>query len=247
MTTMAIQGIRGGCGSTSVTASLAWSLAQAGQSVLVIDFSRENLLRLYFDMPYDNKYGWMINNSQDKQHNSVINYADNLDYLPFGLLDEETIEICVSELLSQIKDRGVKYPEQLSGLFSDRYQWILIDLPSTRCPLINLGQLLADIHLCILNPDVACDVLLQQRILPNDSYFLLNRFSPTSLIQQDIHHVWQQRLVGLIPMVIHADEAMSESLAVKKPVGQYQPESLIAEEFNRLAQWCLSFEYGNED
>ena len=60
MTTMAIQGIRGGCGSTSVTASLAWSLAQAGQSVLAIDFSRENLLRLYFDMPYDNKHGWLM-------------------------------------------------------------------------------------------------------------------------------------------------------------------------------------------
>lgn len=246
MTTMAIQGIRGGCGSTSVTASLAWSLAQAGQSVLVIDFSPENLLRLYFDMPYDNKYGWMINNSGEEQRNGVINYADNLDYLPFGLLDEKTIEICVSELLNQTQEQGVKYPAKLSGLFSAPYQWILIDLPSTCCPLIKLGQLLADIHLCILNPDVACDVLLQQRILPCDSYFLLNRFSPTSLIQQDIHHVWQQRLVGLIPMVIHADEAMSESLAVKKPVGLYLPDSLIAEEFSRLAQWCLSFESGDE-
>lgn len=242
MTTIAIQGIRGGCGATSVTASLSWSLAKLGQSVLVIDFSPENLLRLYFDMPYDDKNGWLINNEQISQRNGVINYSERLSYLPFGLLDEKTLSNCVAKLLNQMHEQGEKYPYQLSGLFDNQYQWILIDVSNTYLPLIRLAQSLADIHLCILNPDAACDVLLQQRELPRDSYFLLNRFSPTSLIQQDIHHIWQQRVTNLIPIVLHADEALPESFASKKPVGEHQPKSLIAQEIDTLAQWCASFE-----
>ncbi|WP_159566809.1 cellulose biosynthesis protein BcsQ [Budvicia diplopodorum] len=243
MTTIAIQGIRGGCGATSVTASLSWSLANLGQSVLVIDFSPANLLRLYFDMPYSDKRGWIINNIQSDSHNGVINYSERLDYLPLGLLDEKMLSMRVSQLLSQMSERTSKYPQQLEGLFFEQYQWILIDASGLYSPLVKLAQSLADIHLCVLNPDVACDVLLQQQELPNNSYFLLNRFSPTSLIQQDINHIWQRKVTNLIPIVLHADEALPESFAAKKPVGLYQPESLIAQEFNTLAQWCASFEH----
>lgn len=45
MPVIALQGIRGGIGTTSITAALAWALQQLGESVLVIDLSPDNLLR----------------------------------------------------------------------------------------------------------------------------------------------------------------------------------------------------------
>lgn len=40
MPVLALQGVRGGIGTTSVTAALAWALQQLDESVLVIDFHR---------------------------------------------------------------------------------------------------------------------------------------------------------------------------------------------------------------
>ena len=37
MAIIALQGMRGGVGTTSITAALAWGLQQLGESVLVID------------------------------------------------------------------------------------------------------------------------------------------------------------------------------------------------------------------
>lgn len=42
MPVLALQGVRGGIGTTSVTAALAWALQQLDESVLVIDFSPDN-------------------------------------------------------------------------------------------------------------------------------------------------------------------------------------------------------------
>lgn len=44
---------------------------------------------------------------------------------------------------------------------------------------------------------------------------------------------------GLLPVVIHRDEALAEALAVKQPLGEYRPESLAADEVLTLANWCL--------
>nr|CBX72322.1 hypothetical protein YEW_LO49410 [Yersinia enterocolitica W22703] len=58
MPVLALQGIRGGIGTTSVIAALAWALQQLDESVLVIDFSPDNLLRLHFNMHFEQSRGW---------------------------------------------------------------------------------------------------------------------------------------------------------------------------------------------
>ncbi len=58
MTVLALQGVRGGVGTTSLTAALGWALHQLGESVLVIDASPDNLLRLSFNIDFDHADGW---------------------------------------------------------------------------------------------------------------------------------------------------------------------------------------------
>jgi cellulose biosynthesis protein BcsQ len=43
----------------------------------------------------------------------------------------------------------------------------------------------------------------------------------------------------LIPVILHRDEAMAESLAAKQPVGEWKDNSKIAREINTLANWFL--------
>ena len=68
---------------------------------------------------------------------------------------------------------------------------------------------------------------------------MVNQFSTASTLQQDLHHLWLHTLPRLLPLMIHRDEAVAEALAAKLPVGEYQPQSLAAEELLTLANWCL--------
>ncbi|OFE42148.1 hypothetical protein A9Y87_11495 [Salmonella enterica subsp. enterica] len=50
MAILGLQGVRGGVGTTSLTAALAWALQILGENVLVIDASPDNLLRMSFNV-----------------------------------------------------------------------------------------------------------------------------------------------------------------------------------------------------
>lgn len=47
MAILGLQGIRGGVGTTSITAALAWALQLLGETVLAIDASPDNMLRYF--------------------------------------------------------------------------------------------------------------------------------------------------------------------------------------------------------
>src|SRR5476649_3028479 len=89
MSVIALQGIRGGTGTTSVTAALAWALSQLGEKVLAIDFSAANLLRLHFAMPYDSPRGWATAERAGLGwQQGALRYNSRLDFLPFGQLSD---------------------------------------------------------------------------------------------------------------------------------------------------------------
>ena len=50
MAILGLQGVRGGTGTTSITAALAWALQLLGETVLVVDASPDNMLRFFFNV-----------------------------------------------------------------------------------------------------------------------------------------------------------------------------------------------------
>lgn len=58
MAILGLQGVRGGVGTTSLTAALAWALQILGENVLVIDASPDNLLRMSFNVDFVHQGGW---------------------------------------------------------------------------------------------------------------------------------------------------------------------------------------------
>lgn len=114
-----------------------------------------------------------------------------------------------------------------------------MDIPAGDSAFTRQALALADQTLILIHADASCHIRLHQQNLPAGCHFLLNQFSASSRLQQDLHQLWLQSLDSLLPIFIHRDEAMAEALAAKQPLGEYSAQSLAAEEVMTLANWCL--------
>lgn len=237
MPVLALQGIRGGVGTTSVAAALAWALQQLKESVLVIDFSPDNLLRLHFNMPFDQPRGWAnAEIAGEGWQQGAMRYSELLDFLPFGQLTLTETE----QLHTSLQQHPNLWRENLAALQASTPScWILLDIPAGDSTFTRQMLALADKVLVLIHADASCHIRLHQQNLPANCHFLLNQFSASSHLQQDLHQLWLQSLDNLLPIFIHRDEAVAEALAAKQPLGEYSAQSLAAEEVITLANWCL--------
>lgn len=236
MPIVTLQGLRGGTGTTSITAALGWALFQLGESVLVIDASPDNLLRLHFNVSYHDNRGWARALSDGKPWSeAAFRYENRLEFLPFGQLTEQEL----AALNHRFQQQPLWWQQQIVSLSSEHYRWVLFDLPAGGSAVQQAIHSVPAINICTVTADAASHVLLHQKTLPKNSHILLNRFMANSVIQQDLHQLWLNSLPGLLPLMMHHDEAVAESMAAKQPLGEYQADSLAAQEVMTLAGWCL--------
>ncbi|QNF85780.1 cellulose biosynthesis protein BcsQ [Salmonella enterica] len=240
---LGLQGVRGGVGTTSLTAALAWALQILGENVLVIDASPDNLLRMSFNVDFVHQGGWArsLLDGQDWR-DAGLRYTSQLDLLPFG------------QLTAQERENPQAWQETLGEIgaaiqalkASGRYSWILLDLPYGASPLTGQLVSLCDHTLAIAQVDANCHIRLHQQALPAGAHILINDLRIGSQLQDDLYQVWLQSQRRLLPIVIHRDEAMAECMASKQPLGEYRSDSLAAEEVLTLANWCLLHDAGDK-
>jgi cellulose synthase operon protein YhjQ len=237
MPIIGLQGLRGGTGTTSITAGLAWALQELGESVLVLDFSPTNLLRLHFNMPFVNKRGWMRAYCDGTPwQEAAMRYTPLLDFIPFGVLDEAEYTKTNTQLE---QDESFWYSNIKALYATNAYKWILLDIPE-RAPLSPSYRLEAMHHLfLILNPDMNCHTRIHQQKIPDHCLFLLNKYSSNSTLQRDLLELWKKSLPNLLPQLIHVDESLAEAFAAKQPLGEYAPKHLSTQELTTIANWCL--------
>lgn len=243
MAILGLQGVRGGVGTTSLTAALAWALQILGENVLVIDASPDNLLRMSFNVDFVHQGGWArsLLDGQDWR-DAGLRYTSQLDLLPFG------------QLTAQERENPQAWQETLGEIgsaiqalkASGRYSWILLDLPYGASPLTGQLVSLCDHTLAIAQVDANCHIRLHQQALPAGAHILNNDLRIGSQLQDDLYQVWLQSQRRLLPIVIHRDEAMAECMASKQPLGEYRSDSLAAEEVLTLANWCLLHDAGDK-
>ncbi|MFP5710606.1 cellulose biosynthesis protein BcsQ [Salmonella sp. 741265048_PSA] len=243
MAILGLQGVRGGVGTTSLTAALAWALQILGENVLVIDASPDNLLRMSFNVDFVHQGGWArsLLDGQDWR-DAGLRYTSQLDLLPFG------------QLTAQERENPQAWQETLGEIgsaiqalkASGRYSWILLDLPYGASPLTGQLVSLSDHTLAIAQVDANCHIRLHQQALPAGAHILINDLRIGSQLQDDLYQVWLQSQRRLLPIVIHRDEAMAECMASKQPLGEYRSDSLAAEEVLTLANWCLLHDAGDK-
>ncbi len=96
----------------------------------------------------------------------------------------------------------------------------------------------------LLVADGNCHTRLHQPFTTRRPLYLLNLFNANSKVQQDLHQLWIGSLHSLIPLLIHRDEALSEALLNKQPLGEYRPHALASEEIVTLANWLIMYVRG---
>lgn len=164
-----------------------------------------------------------------------MRYTSLIDVLPFGKLqpgEQQNIATLTNPLMTVT---AIAREAERQG----KYQWILLDLPHGFYPWTPSLVEACHFTLTVVKPDANCHIRLHQQPLPANSHILLNGLRMSSPLQEDLYQVWLQTQRRLLPVVIHRDEAMAESLASKQPLGEYRHDSLAAEELITLASWCL--------
>ncbi|MFG6654217.1 cellulose biosynthesis protein BcsQ [Scandinavium sp. M-37] len=236
MAILGLQGLRGGTGTTSLTAALGWALQTLGETVLIIDACPDNMLRYFFNDDIAHRDGWAraLLDGQDWR-DAGMRYTSQLDFLPFGQLSlAERLNVNV---LTPVLNQAAEIVKTLHPQGARR--WILIDLPHDVAPWMQ--PLIEACHhmLTIVNPDANAHIRLHQQILPKHGHILINDLRIGSHVQDDIYRIWLQSQPRMLPVVIHRDESIAECLAAKQPLGEYRGDSLAAEEVITLANWCV--------
>ncbi len=137
-------------GTTSVTAALAWALQQLGESVLAIDFTPDNLLRLHFNTPFELARGWArAERDGGRWQEGALRYCENLNFLPFGRLNAaERLEV-----QRQCQQQPERWRDNVRQLIAgDPLRWILLDVPVGDGVLAQQALQLADSVFVLLNP-----------------------------------------------------------------------------------------------
>ncbi|MCI1440441.1 MAG: cellulose biosynthesis protein BcsQ [Acetobacter peroxydans] len=228
MRTLAIQNVRGGCGSTSIAAGLAWALHRLGVPIVLVDCSPSNDLRLFFDIALDEKNGWAraVLDGTD-WHAAAWRVDDGLDILPFGRLNQNELTRLPPwanfDLIHSILG------QQAPGV-------AIFDLGGEND---GLEPSLFTTRLLVARADMASYLTISEQAEQQDMV-LLNHVQVESQLQKTCRGLFTANLASMVPVVLHYDEAMAESIAMKQPVGAGAPNSLAADELRRLAVWLLS-------
>ena len=237
-TTLSMQGIRGGVGTSTVLAALGHALNRLEQRVLLIDMCPENLLGLHFNLPADEELGWARAEIEGKDwRDCAYTPFKDLALLPYGrILPEQTWEI---------ERRLAPWPgisrEQLIE-YASEFDWLLFDLPQGLPMHVAAveGDGGCDLMLRVVNVDPGCHVRLQRAGW--DGAFprvLVNRYDASIQLQRNLMQLWlQDHEQRLLPMAVHEDAAVPEALAMKMPVGMHAADSLAGADLEGLALWC---------
>jgi cellulose synthase operon protein YhjQ len=238
MHVIAVQGIRGGCGTTSVAAGLATGLATLQKHVLLIDLCPSNLLGLHFGLSVSDNTGWAHALAEGAPWQSAAYlYKDHIWLLPFGR----------PASLSHLHELAADWlSTSLHALDVPDDTYVIFDVPQHTNFREALGQITDLQWIQVMQADPACHALINQQSLvgslttPN-RFWLINRYQPAYKLSRDLVQLW--RLVlgkTLISSVIHEDEAVRESLALKRPIADSSPASLASHNFLSLATWSVA-------
>lgn len=243
-----VQGLQAGVGASSFVANIARSLLELNQQVLIFDLNPSNLLRLHFNMDWENPNGWALNlQNQKPWHEAGFRCEHGLVFVPFGQLDYQAHQRLIVEYLNENKLR-----EQLDALDLPDKTWLILNISSDINPLTKQVLELSQLVVRVFEPTVTgLSALInsmqslyyqQHKPLTNKTFYVINKLLPSSEMDFEMTLVFKNLLLKrLLPISVHFDENVKEALANQTTVNIYAPNSAAAKEFRTLSIWLMSY------
>ena len=247
MRILCVQGIHSSVGSTTVVANASRILKELGHDVLVFDLNPNNLLRLHFNMDWQNPSGWASNISHEKPwFSAAFECEQGVRFIPFGQINYKKLQ---SLLINSIAETWL--PDQLNLLNLSNDSWVIINISSELNELSTQALKSSDIIIRVIEPQInslsqlidsiQSSYIYEDLSLINKSFYLINKLEPTSLLDYDVALILKKLLLNkIIPVTIHFDENIKEALANKTTVTIHAPKSPAAIEFRALAIWLIN-------
>lgn len=246
MRILSIQGLHAGVGASTFVANVARMLRELNQDIVVFDLNPNNMLRLHFNMDWQEGGGWAANMCEGKAwHEAAFLCEQGIHFLPFGQLDGQKYQNLMAEGL---QENGLA--NYLGALVLPDEAWVLLNVPSELNTLSRQALQAAHIILRVLEPSVACLAQLMGSMqsayfhgdagLDNKALYVVNKLMLGSEIDQEMALIFKRQLAKKrLPVTIHFDEHVKEAFAHQTTLNAYAPESASAQEFRAVAVWLM--------
>jgi cellulose synthase operon protein YhjQ len=250
MKVISIVSMKGGVGKTTIAVNLATSLAQRmGKGrVSMVDFDPQNAAHWHFGSLDSTSPGicHLAIQGQYEANTITTNQDLGLDCYPFGSTTEA--ERAAFEKTLEKQANWLKQFTQAMRCPKDGV--VVIDTPSGPSTYLNQAISASDLVIVILLADPASyatvpsmESLLDDLIPLNPnlkSVYVLNQYDPTDLLSTDIVTTLRNHLGARVaPVLVSADEAVREALAVQQSVLGYDPHGQASQDVASLARWAL--------
>lgn len=248
MRILSIQGIHAGVGASTLVANVARMLHELNQDILVFDLNPNNMLRLHFNMDWQDGRGWAANVCEGKSwHEAAFLCEQGVHFLPFGRVDDPKYQRLMTDGL-----QGNGLADYLEALALPDETWVLLNVPSDLNVLSRQALKLSLITLRVLEPSVTCLAQLAESMqsayfqsdveLDNKTLYVVNKLMLGSEIDQEMALIFKHRLAKKrLPVNIHFDEHVKEAFAHQTTLNAYVPESASAHEFRAVAVWLMGY------
>lgn len=242
MKVIAVKGLYGGAGTTTVTANLASSMRRRQHPVVVIDLCATNMLRLHFGMPMHDKRGlFHAGKLVTDLRSAAFETEQGLIYLPLGDVSEQPEHSELSALLPRL----YALLEQFS---TEQQLQVFIDVPTSDHELLCALAPLCHVMLHVLTPDPRVYPALhyfsvkQWPAIQADTlhhYFVVNQYAPHLELHRDITDLLRYELVPelLVPTYIQRDQHLPEAFATQQAAIGYTLGAQANVDFVAIAEW----------
>jgi cellulose synthase operon protein YhjQ len=253
--TIVVQGVKGGVGTTTVSAHLAAALSDLGHQVYVFDFCRQNSLGLYFGLSFNETKGLAVQlSSGGDWQDAIFQSFSGIRFFPFGAAFDLDLNAQLEQFFLSNPMWLTEHCQLLQAQHSDTQPiYCIIDAPRYPNGIADTAIAAADLVLDVMLPDAASYACMIKRHAydmecgvteKNNTQrrYLLNGYSPTLELERDICDLLQTDIGELIlPVAIHQDEHIKESIAQKQNAYEGALASQARRDFTLLATWTLAY------